>query len=129
MAGKALLATRTSIPCEFFAVAAEPAADPDARVAVLRVPGGAEISRKQIDGYTDFVKRFGARGLAWIKVNDAAAGLDGLQSPVAKFLDKEAWDGIAAQTGVEDGDLALGTWQSVLFVECDGPRTRRLRVR
>jgi aspartyl-tRNA synthetase len=99
-----------------FKVFAEPAADPDARVAVLRVPGGAEISRKQIDGYTDFVKRFGARGLAWIKVNDAAAGLDGLQSPVAKFLDDKSWQGISAASGAESGDLLLfggGEWLTV----------------
>ena len=88
-----------------FKVFAEPAADPESRVAVLRVPGGADISRKQIDEYTHFVGRYGARGLAWIKVNDAAAGLAGLQSPVAKFLDDRAWDGIAGQTQVEAGDL------------------------
>jgi aspartyl-tRNA synthetase len=99
-----------------FRVFSEPAADPDARVAVLRVAGGAEISRKQIDEYTDFVKRYGARGLAWIKVNDAAAGLDGLQSPVAKFLDDKAWQGIAASSGAESGDLLLfggGEWLTV----------------
>ena len=82
-----------------FQVFAGPANDESARVAALRVPGGAELSRKQIDEYTAYIARYGARGLAWIKVNDAAAGLDGLQSPVAKFLDAAAWQGIAAATG------------------------------
>src|SRR5210317_789111 len=88
-----------------FRVFSGPANDEAQRVAALRVPGGAALSRKQIDTYTDYVKRYGARGLAWIKVNDASAGLDGLQSPVAKFLDNAAWSGIAAQTAVESGDL------------------------
>ncbi|MCP4048399.1 MAG: aspartate--tRNA ligase, partial [Gammaproteobacteria bacterium] len=76
-------------------------------------PGGAKFSRKNIDEYTAFVARYGARGLAWIKVNDAEAGIAGLQSPVAKFLDDKAWSGIAAQTGVETGDLLFfgaGDW-------------------
>ncbi|MCW8925242.1 MAG: aspartate--tRNA ligase [Xanthomonadales bacterium] len=96
-----------------FRVFSGPANDEGQRVAALRVPGGAALSRKQIDTYTDYVKRYGARGLAWIKVNDTAAGIAGLQSPVAKFLDEEAWSGIAALTGVEDGDLLFfggGEW-------------------
>jgi len=96
-----------------FKVFAGPAADPAQRVAALRVPGGAELSRKQIDEYTDYVARYGAKGLAWIKVNDAAAGLEGLQSPIAKFLDEAAWTGIAKATGAEDGDLLFfgaGEW-------------------
>jgi aspartyl-tRNA synthetase len=96
-----------------FKVFAGPANDAAARVAALRVPGGADLSRKQIDGYADYIARFGARGLAWIKVNDLDAGLDGLQSPVAKFLDPAAWQGIAAATGVESGDILLigaGEW-------------------
>ena len=99
-----------------FKVFAGPANDDSSRVAVLRVPGGAELSRKQIDGYADYVGRYGARGLAWIKVNDADAGIDGLQSPVAKFLDEEAWQGIAGATGVESGDILLfgaGEWLTV----------------
>jgi aspartyl-tRNA synthetase len=99
-----------------FQVFASPAADTDSRVAALRVPGGAELSRKQIDGYTQFVNRYGARGLAWAKVNDAAAGLDGLQSSIAKFLDEKAWQGIAAATAVESGDLLFfgaGEWLTV----------------
>ena len=96
-----------------FKVFSGPANDDASRVAVLRVPGGAELSRKQIDGYADYVGRYGARGLAWIKVNDAGAGIDGLQSPVAKFLDDAAWQGIAGATGVESGDILLfgaGEW-------------------
>ena len=99
-----------------FKVFAGPANDDSSRVAVLRVPGGAELSRKQIDGYADYVGRYGARGLAWIKVNDADAGIDGLQSPVAKFLDEQAWQGIAGATGVESGDILLfgaGEWLTV----------------
>ncbi|MGD9265643.1 MAG: aspartate--tRNA ligase [Lysobacterales bacterium] len=96
-----------------FRVFAGPAKADGQRVAALRVPGGAELSRKQIDGYTDFVKRYGAGGLAWIKVNDVSAGIGGLQSPVAKFLDEAAWNGIAGQTGVGNGDILFiggGEW-------------------
>jgi aspartyl-tRNA synthetase len=99
-----------------FKVFAEPANDEGSRVAVLRVPGGADISRKQIDEYTAYAARYGARGLAWIKVNDASAGLAGLQSPVAKFLDEKAWVGIAGTTGAESGDILLigaGEWLTV----------------
>ncbi len=96
-----------------FRVFSGPAKNDEQRVAVLKVPGGAKFSRKQIDEYTSFVARYGARGLAWIKVNDAQAGVAGLQSPVAKFLDDKAWNGIAQQTGVETGDLLFfgaGDW-------------------
>ena len=96
-----------------FRVFSGPAADPAQRVAALRVPGGAELSRKQIDDLAAFAARYGAKGLAWIKVNDAQAGVEGLQSPIAKFLDETAWQGIAGATGVEDGDLLLfgaGDW-------------------
>jgi aspartyl-tRNA synthetase len=96
-----------------FRVFSEPANDDAQRVAALRVPGGAQLSRKQIDEYTAYVARYGARGLAWLKVNDLAAGLEGLQSPIAKFLDDKAWGGIAEQTGVQDGDLLFfgsGEW-------------------
>ena len=99
-----------------FRVFSGPAADPGSRVAVLRVPGGAELSRKQIDEYTEYAGRYGARGLAWIKVNDAAAGLDGLQSPIAKFLDDRAWQGIAAASAAQSGDILLfgaGDWLTV----------------
>lgn len=88
-----------------FKVFAEPANDPASRVAALRVPGGASLSRKQIDGYAELVAKYGAKGLAWMKVNDRAAGLDGVQSPVAKFLDADAVEGILAATGAETGDI------------------------
>jgi aspartyl-tRNA synthetase len=99
-----------------FKVFSGPANDEGSRVAALRVPGGADLSRKQIDGYADYITRYGAKGLAWIKVNDAAAGIAGLQSPVAKFLDDTAWSGIAGATGVESGDILLfgaGEWLTV----------------
>lgn len=88
-----------------FKVFAGPAADPKGRVAVMRVPGGNELTRKQIDEYTAFVGRYGARGLAYIKVNDVAAGRDGLQSPITKFLPDDALEGIIERTGAANGDL------------------------
>jgi aspartyl-tRNA synthetase len=88
-----------------FKVFAGPAADPEGRVAALRLPAGNELTRKQIDDYTDYVGRFGAKGLAYIKVNDVNAGRDGLQSPILKFLPDDAVDGIVARTGAETGDL------------------------
>ncbi len=96
-----------------FRVFSGPANEEGSRVAALRVPGGAQLSRKQIDGYTEYASRFGARGLAWIKVNDHSAGLEGLQSPIAKFLDDKAWQGIADATGAQSGDILLfgaGDW-------------------
>ena len=88
-----------------FKVFAGPAADPEGRVAALRLPGGSSLSRKEIDDYTAFVGRYGARGLAYIKVNDSAAGRDGLQSPILKFLPDAAVSGILERTGAKDGDL------------------------
>jgi aspartyl-tRNA synthetase len=88
-----------------FKVFAGPAADPEGRVAALCVPGGAEMSRKVIDGYTAYVGRYGARGLAYIKVNDIDAGADGLQSPILKFLPDETVSGILERTGAKSGDL------------------------
>ncbi len=88
-----------------FKVFAGPANDPEGRVAALRLPGGAEMSRKELDDYGDFVGRFGARGLAYIKVNDAAAGREGLQSPILKFLPDMAIDGILERTGAASGDV------------------------
>ncbi len=99
-----------------FRVFSGPANEEGSRVAALRVPGGAELSRKQIDEYSEYVGRYGARGLAWIKVNDAGAGLEGLQSPIAKFLDDKAWQGIAAATGAQSGDILFfgaGEWLTV----------------
>lgn len=88
-----------------FKVFAGPAADPEGRVAALCVPGGAEMSRKIIDDYTAYVGRYGARGLAYIKVNDVAAGRDGLQSPILKFLPDDTVAGIIERTGAKTGDL------------------------
>ena len=88
-----------------FKVFSGPANDPESRVAALCVPGGAALSRRQIDEYTDYVARYGARGLAWMKVNDAAAGMEGVQSPIAKFLDEKAVAGLLEATGAADGDM------------------------
>ena len=88
-----------------FKVFAGPAADPEGRVAALCVPGGAEMSRKIIDDYTAYVGRYGARGLAYIKVNDVDAGRDGLQSPILKFLPDDTVTGIIERTGAKTGDL------------------------
>ena len=88
-----------------FKVFAGPAADPEGRVAALCVPGGAELSRKLIDDYTAFVGRYGAKGLAYIKVNDVDAGRDGLQSPILKFLPDDAVSGIVERTDATTGDL------------------------
>jgi len=88
-----------------FKVFAGPAADPEGRVAALCLPGGNTLSRKEIDDYTEFVGRYGARGLAYIKVNDVAAGRDGLQSPILKFLPDDTVSGIMERSGAKDGDL------------------------
>jgi aspartyl-tRNA synthetase len=90
--------------CEF-KVFAGPAADPQGRVAVLRVPGGGDLSRSVIDDYTDFVRQFGAKGLAYIKVTSVAQGREGLQSPILKFLGDAAIRGILERSGAADGDL------------------------
>jgi len=89
-----------------FKVFAGPAKDPGGRVAALRLPNGGELTRKEIDDYTKFVGIYGAKGLAYIKVNDwANQGRGGLQSPILKFLPDTAVDGIMARTGAVDGDL------------------------
>ena len=88
-----------------FKVFSGPASDPEGRVAALRLPGGAALSRKEIDDYTAYVGRYGAKGLAYIKVNDVAAGRDGLQSPILKFLPDDAVSGIVERTGAESGDV------------------------
>ena len=88
-----------------FKVFAGPAKDPDGRVVAMRVPGGGELSRKEIDDYTKFVGIYGAKGLAYVKVNDVAQGRDGLQSPILKFLPDDAVSAIVERTGVENGDL------------------------
>lgn len=88
-----------------FKVFSGPAQDPDGRVAALRVPGGNALTRKEIDGYTEFVGRYGARGLAYIKCNDVDQGREGLQSPILKFLPDEAVSEILKRTGAKSGDL------------------------
>ncbi len=88
-----------------FKVFSGPANDPRGRVAALCLPGGCELTRKEIDGYTKFVGIYGARGLAYIKVNDASSGKQGLQSPIVKFLSDEAVATILERTGAADGDL------------------------
>ena len=88
-----------------FKVFSGPANDPRGRVAVLRIPGGGSISRKEIDNYTKFVSRYGARGLAYIKVNEVAAGRDGLQSPIVKNISDDALTALIERTGAQDGDI------------------------
>jgi aspartyl-tRNA synthetase len=88
-----------------FKVFAGPANSPSGRVAALRVPKGGELPRSQIDGYTAFVAQYGAKGLAYIKVNETVKGRDGLQSPITKFLSDDALKGILERTGAKDGDL------------------------
>jgi aspartyl-tRNA synthetase len=90
-----------------FKVFAGPAKDPKGRVAALRVPAGGAMPRSQIDEYTAFVARYGAKGLAYIKVNDRAKGRDGLQSPIVKFLSDAAVAGIIERTGAQDNDLVF----------------------
>lgn len=90
-----------------FKVFSGPANDEKGRVAVIRVPGGASLSRKQIDEYGNFVGIYGAKGLAWMKVNDRAAGFEGVQSPVAKFLNEEVVNAILERTQAETGDIIL----------------------
>ncbi len=88
-----------------FKVFSGPAKDPDGRVAALCLPKGGELSRKDIDNYTAYVAIYGARGLAWIKVNDLSKGKDGLQSPIVKNLSDEAIAAILQRTGAADGDI------------------------
>jgi len=88
-----------------FKVFAAPAKDPEGRVAALRVPNGKELSRKQIDDYTAFVAIYGAKGLAYIKVNDLQKGKEGLQSPILKFLPDDVVTAILARVQAVDGDV------------------------
>jgi aspartyl-tRNA synthetase len=90
-----------------FKVFSGPANAEDGRVVALRVPGGGEMSRGEIDGYTEFVKIYGAKGLAWIKVNEVAKGREGLQSPIVKNLHDAAVAEIVKRTGAKDGDLVF----------------------
>jgi len=90
-----------------FKVFSGPANDAKGRVAALRVPGGAQLSRKQIDEYGKFIEIYGAKGLAYIKVNQRAQGLEGIQSPVARFLNAEIVEAILERTGAQDGDMVF----------------------
>jgi aspartyl-tRNA synthetase len=90
-----------------FKVFAGPANDPACRVTALKVPGGAEISRKKIDDYTKFVSIYGAKGLAWIKVNAIEAGVEGLQSPIIKFLGDEVTMNIMQRLDAQNGDIVF----------------------
>lgn len=88
-----------------FKVFSGPANDPQSRVVAMKVPGGAQLSRAQIDGYTEFVKGFGAKGLAYIKVNDISGGHEGLQSPILKFIPDDIVQTILTRTQAKNGDL------------------------
>ncbi|MFN5010375.1 MAG: aspartate--tRNA ligase [Gammaproteobacteria bacterium] len=110
-----------------FKVFAGPARDPAGRVAALRVPGGGKLTRKEIDDYTAFVARYGARGLAYIKVNDPTKGRDGLQSPITKFLSDAAVAGILSRTGAAAEDLIFFGADSAKIVN-DALGALRLKV-
>jgi aspartyl-tRNA synthetase len=90
-----------------FNVFSGPANDADSRVAVICVPGGAKLSRKNIDGYGKYVNIYGAKGLAWMKVNEVTKGLEGVQSPIAKFLNEEIVTELLKRTNAQDGDIIL----------------------
>jgi aspartyl-tRNA synthetase len=110
-----------------FKVFAGPAKDPKGRVAALRVPGGGGLPRSQIDEYTAYVARYGAKGLAYIKVNERAKGRDGLQSPIIKFLSDDAVKGILERTGAQDNDLIFFGADSAKVVN-DALGALRLKV-
>jgi len=113
--------------CEF-KVFAGPAQNPKGRVVALNVPkGGERLSRKEIDDYTSFVGRYGAKGLAYVKVNEKAKGRDGLQSPILKFLSDAAVEGILERTGANDGDLIFFGADSAKVVN-DAIGALRLKV-
>lgn len=110
-----------------FKVFSGPANDPGGRIAALRVPDGNRLSRAQIDGYTEFVKQYGAKGLAYIKVNDLSAGRDGLQSPILKFLPDDVLENILDRSGAETDDLVFFGADSAKIVN-DALGALRLRV-
>ncbi|MBQ13286.1 MAG: aspartate--tRNA ligase [Gammaproteobacteria bacterium] len=88
-----------------FKVFSGPANDPESRVVALKVSQGGKLSRKEIDEYTKFVSIYGAKGLAWIKVNDVGAGVEGLQSPILKFMPAEVVDSLMQRLAAESGDI------------------------
>merc|ERR1712000_505044 len=90
-----------------FKVFAGPAKDPKGRVAALRVPKGGELTRKQIDDYTKFVGIYGAKGLAWIKVNELEKGVEGLQSPIIKFIGDDNTMKIMEKLDAKNGDIVF----------------------
>jgi aspartyl-tRNA synthetase len=99
-----------------FKVFAEPANSATGRVAALRVPGGSALTRKEIDGLTEYVAKYGAKGLAWLRIDDLAKGREGINSPVAKFLDDAALEAILKATSAQTGDMLFfgaGTWKAV----------------
>ena len=110
-----------------FKVFAAPAKNPQGRVAALRVPGGGALPRSQIDDYTAYVARYGARGLAYVKVNERAKGREGLQSPIIKFLSDAAVAGILERTGALDGDLIFFGADTAKVV-CDALGALRLKL-
>jgi aspartyl-tRNA synthetase len=110
-----------------FKVFAAAAQDPRGRVAALRVPGGGKLTRREIDGYTEFVGRYGAKGLAYIKVNDVNAAREGLQAPIVKFLPDEVLAKILTRTGAENGDLIFFGADTAKVVN-DALGALRLRV-
>jgi aspartyl-tRNA synthetase len=98
-----------------------PANDPDGRVVALRAPGAGALSRKVIDDYAGFVARYGAKGLAYIKVNDLAAGADGLQSPIVKFLPADVVAEVLARAGAQNGDVVFfGADKAAVVVDAMG---------
>jgi len=110
-----------------FNVFSEPANDPEGRVAVICVPGGAKLSRKNIDEYAKFVTIYGAKGLAWMKVNEVAKGLEGIQSPVAKFLSAEIVAELLSRSNAQDGDIILFAADKTKIV-CEALGALRLKV-
>lgn len=110
-----------------FKVFSGPANDAKGRVAALRVPGGAALSRKQIDEYGKYVGIYGAKGLAWLKVNEAAKGLEGVQSPIAKFLNEGIVAELISRTGATDGDAIFFGADSAKVV-CDAMGALRLKL-
>ncbi len=110
-----------------FKVFSGPARDPNGRVAALRAPGGAVLPRSQIDAYGPFVQRYGAKGLAWIRVDDLSKGREGLTSPIVKFLDDRALTGIFEAVGAQSGDLIFFGAASAKVV-CDSLGALRLKL-
>ncbi|OCG55344.1 aspartate--tRNA ligase [Gilliamella sp. Choc6-1] len=90
-----------------FKVFSTPANDPKGRVALLCVPNGAQLTRKQLDEYTQFISVYGAKGMAWLKVNERSKGLEGIQSPIAKFFNTSQMEALLNRANAKDGDILL----------------------